>query len=89
MPFEKGHKLATGRPKGSKDALTRDAREMFNALFDANIGKLQGWLDDVAGTDKAKALELFFKLSEWVIPKAKTEVEATVKTIVVEPKNET
>lgn len=87
--FEKGHSVSKGkgRPKGSKDKVTTEARSMFNDLFNANIGKIQGWLDRVAKDDPAKALDLFFKLSEYVVPKAKIEIDMTDKTIRVEPKN--
>lgn len=87
--FEKGNKAAVGngRPKGSKDKVTQEARSMFNELFNANIGKIQEWLDKVAEEDPAKALDLFFKLAEYVVPKAKTEIDLTDKTIKVTPKN--
>ncbi len=33
-PFHKGHKLATGRPKGSKNRLTNDVRQAFHKVYD-------------------------------------------------------
>ncbi len=32
--FQKGHKLATGRPKGSKNRITNDVRECFHRVYD-------------------------------------------------------
>lgn len=32
--FKQGHKLATGRPKGSKNRLTNDVRECFHKVYE-------------------------------------------------------
>ena len=32
--FTKGHKLATGRPKGSKNRITNDIRQCFHKVYD-------------------------------------------------------
>ncbi len=34
MAFEKGHKLATGRPKGSKNRITNDVRQVFHRVYE-------------------------------------------------------
>ncbi len=35
--FQKGHKLATGRPKGSKNRITNDVRQCFHKVYE-NMG---------------------------------------------------
>lgn len=39
MTFQKGHKLATGRPKGSKN-LTTIAQEERRAIFEAEVSQV-------------------------------------------------
>ncbi len=34
MGFEKGNKLGTGRPKGTKNKLTNDVRQAFHKVYD-------------------------------------------------------
>ncbi len=34
MVFEKGNKLSTGRPKGTKNRLTNDVRQVFHRVYD-------------------------------------------------------
>ena len=41
MKFQKGHKLAKGRPKGSQNKLTLTAKQAFQAAFD-ELGGTQG-----------------------------------------------
>ncbi len=44
--FGKGHKLATGRPKGSKNRVTNDVRQVFHRVYEA-MG--DGILDEKTG----------------------------------------
>ncbi len=46
MTFNKGHKLATGRPKGSKNRITNDVRQVFHRVYD-EMGK--GIIDEKTG----------------------------------------
>lgn len=63
-----------GRPKGSQNKATAAARESFAALVEANLPKLQEALDAVYEKDKAKFVDLFLGLAEYVLPKlARTE----------------
>jgi len=81
--FEKGHKLATGRGKGNQNKTTVEVKRNFQHLFDNNLSSVQEWLDKTARNNPAKALELFLKLAEYVVPKAKQEIELNSKTIIV------
>lgn len=58
-----------GRPKGSPNKATADARLAFKNLMDKNTPKMQAWLDEVAKEDPARAMELVLKLAEYVLPK--------------------
>lgn len=83
--FEKGKQPRAGRPKGSINRSTRDAREAIVRLLEANAGNLDRWLTLVADgdgadlkPDPARALEIVVRLCEFHIPKlARAEVEHT------------
>lgn len=62
-------KPGPGRPKGSVNRATAEAREAFSHLVTWSAPKLQGWLKAVARDDPARALELFGRLAEFVIPR--------------------
>jgi len=61
-------KNAPGRPKGAKNKITLQIKSAFDNLTYNNLGEIQDWLDRVAVDNPAKALELYLKLSERVIP---------------------
>ena len=69
MPFEEGHNLATGRPKGSPNKVTKDVRDAYKEFVEDNVGSFQAWIEEVAKTNPAKALELVANLSEYFLPK--------------------
>ena len=71
-----------GRPPGSPNKATADARRAIAAFVDENAYRLTEWLDAVASGDPdqdlkpnpAKAFELFQSVVEYHIPKlARTE----------------
>ena len=54
-------------------------RKAVAALAEANVGKLQRWLDATAKRDPARALELFTRLLEFTLPKLqRTELMTSV-----------
>jgi len=70
MPFEKGHTLATGRPKGSKDKSTSRAREAIALFVDNRADQIDGWIEEIYKEHGAKdALEAFVKFVEFHVPK--------------------
>lgn len=67
--FKPGDKRA-GRPKGTANKATANAREAIGRLIDGNVGKLQGWLDEIAEKEGAKAAwQCFVDLLEFGVPK--------------------
>jgi hypothetical protein len=72
-----------GRPSGSPNKATTDARQAIALFVDKNAHRLTGWLDSVANGDPendikpnpVKAFELFQSVIEYHVPKlARTEV---------------
>tara|TARA_B100001057_G_scaffold99825_1_gene96803 strand:+ start:968 stop:1273 length:306 start_codon:yes stop_codon:yes gene_type:complete len=73
MPFEPGHKLATGRPKGSSNKSKEIVKKNVAVLLENNIQLVQEDLDQMQPRDRVNALLQFMK---FVIPTQKAvEVE--------------
>lgn len=75
--------IGAGRPKGTPNRSTADARAAIALFVDNNAHRLTGWLDAVASGDAAndikpnpaKAFEMFQSVIEYHVPKlARTEV---------------
>lgn len=60
-----------GKPKGATNKDTSFIREVLIRFGGDNAEKLQGWLNEVASKDPAKAFELYLKALEFGIPKLK------------------
>jgi len=58
-----------GRPKGTPNRATADVRAAIAAFAEANVGKLQEWLDRIAKDEPARAADLFVRVLEYHIPK--------------------
>src|SRR5689334_11683058 len=70
-----GRKTGGGSRKGLPNKATKDARAAMALLLDANLPKLQAWLDSIAEKDPAKAFDMTLRLAEFCIPKlARSEV---------------
>lgn len=60
---------------GTPNKVTGEARECFQLLIDNNAPRLQQWIDEVAKDNPAKALDLFLRLAEFIVPKLqRTEI---------------
>jgi hypothetical protein len=83
MANKQSARIGAGRPKGSPNKATQDARAAIAAFVDGNAHRLTGWLDQVANGDPendlkpnpVKAFEMFQSVVEYHVPKlARTEV---------------
>jgi len=81
-----------GRPKGIPNKVTQEARELVKNILDANLPKIQEWLELTANgirdeNDKyivypnpAKACDIVQNLIEYTVPKlARTEMVGDAK----------
>tara|TARA_B110000444_G_C18573932_1_gene470734 strand:- start:219 stop:527 length:309 start_codon:yes stop_codon:yes gene_type:complete len=83
MPFESGHSLATGRPKGSSNKSTEIVKKNVALLLENNIQIVQEDLDQMQPRDRVNALLQFMK---FVVPTKKAvEVDNRISD---EDKNE-
>jgi len=83
-----------GRPKGSQNKVTVQAREAIAAFVEGNVDRLNGWLDQIANgkkeddgdkwlykPDPKGAYECFMNVVEYHIPKlARVETKNENKT---------
>ena len=61
-----------GRPAGSPNKSTAMAREAIAKFVDGNSDKLQGWLDEIAMSEKhgpKVAFDCFMQVAEYHVPK--------------------
>ena len=61
-----------GRPAGSPNKSTALAREAIAKFVDGNSDKLQGWLDEIAMSEKhgpKVAFDCFMQVAEYHVPK--------------------
>lgn len=69
-----------GRPKGTPNKATTNAREAIAAFVEGNVERLNGWLDRIAEEDPKDAFNCFMSVVEYNIPKlARTEMQALDK----------
>lgn len=66
MTFQKGHKLATGRPKGSLNKLTKANREFLHSILFDEEQFIKDWME----LDLNGRMELRTRLASYVLPKA-------------------
>ena len=69
MPFEPGHQLATGRPKGSPNKENKELREAIQAIVNGAIPDVVAVLAEMRESNPVKYTENVLKLMEYVIPK--------------------
>jgi hypothetical protein len=79
MAFTKGHKLATGRPKGAINRSTEMMKLTIARAVDNTLNTLSADLDKIRKDDPERAIELALKLMEYTLPKlSRTEVRAEI-----------
>jgi len=79
MPFEKGNKLATGRPKGAINRSTEMMKLTIARAVDNTLNTLSADLEKIRKEDPERAIELALKLMEFTLPKlSRTEMRAEI-----------
>ena len=74
MGFQKGHKLATGRPKGAVNRSTEQAKLAIARIANRGLDNISEDLEKIRKTDPIEATKLYLKLLEYIVPK-KAQVE--------------
>ncbi len=71
MPFEKGHKKATGRPKGVPNKATTEIREKLQEAISGEMRDIKKTLQGIKKENPAQYLTLLEKFMCYIIPKRK------------------
>lgn len=78
--FEKGHKLAKGRPKGSLNRTTEQAKLTIQRAVNGVLDTMGKDLEEIKKRNPERAMELAIKLLEFSIPKLKSiDMNATME----------
>lgn len=72
--FEKGNQLSTGRPKGSLNRSTEQAKLTIARLANRGLDNISADLEKIRQTDPIEAAKLYLKLIEYIVPK-KSQIE--------------
>jgi hypothetical protein len=68
MPFQPGHKIKGGRPKGSQNMGNEQLRKKIAALTERNYPHLSRALEAVEAENPAKFIELYLRLLSYTLP---------------------
>jgi hypothetical protein len=84
--FEKGHKLAKGRPPGALNRTTEQMRLSIARATNGVLDSLAKDLEDIKKRDPQAALDIALKLLEFSLPKLsrmemKAEIEQKIQQI--------
>jgi len=77
MPFTPGDPNINrnGRPKGSRNHITKVIEEQYANVLNNRLPDLQRWIEETAAENPAKAADLLMRLSERFLPiLARTEI---------------
>lgn len=79
MAFKKGNKHGEGRPKGSENKITKEARELFIETLEGQVPNIEDAFKKVYKDNPAKFLELFAKYAQYFVPrKAESEIKGNL-----------
>ena len=71
-----GKRDGAGRPEGSTNKATQDARLAIAQFVEGNVDRLNGWLDQMAEENPKDAFDRFMSVIEYHVPKlARTELQ--------------
>jgi len=71
MPFKPGNKLGKGRPRGSINRSTEQAKLSIARIANYGIENFKEDLDKIREKDPVEAAKLSIRLLEFVVPKQK------------------
>jgi hypothetical protein len=86
MAFEKGHKLATGRPKGAINRSTEQAKLTIARLANRGLDNIAADLEKIRKENPIEAAKLYLRLLEYIVPKKssiemKAEIDQRIQQI--------
>ena len=70
--FEKGHKLATGRPKGALNRSTEEMKLTIARAVNNTLSTISSDLQEIKKEDPIAAVNLALKLLEYTLPKMRS-----------------
>lgn len=77
--FEKGHKLAKGRPPGALNRSTEEMKLTIARAVNNTLNTISKDLEEIKKRDPEKAMDLALKLMEYALPKlSRTEMKAEI-----------
>ena len=80
MPFQKGHKLAKGRPVGALNRSTEQMKLNIARATNRVLDELPSILEKLIKDDPRSAVDLSIKLLEFNLPKlSRTEMRAEIE----------
>jgi len=80
MAFQKGHKLAKGRPVGALNRSTEEMKITIARAVNNTLNTISKDLEDIKKKDPEKAIDLALKLMEYALPKlSRTEMKAEIE----------
>ena len=80
MGFEKGNKLARGRPQGALNRSTEEMKLTIARAVNNTLNSLSKDLEEIKKKDPEKAMDLALKLMEYALPKlSRTEMKAEIE----------
>ena len=78
--FEKGHKLAKGRPKGVPNKSTAELKETINKIVSISLDNYLEDLEKIRKNNPEKAIQLSKDLIDYILPKqSKIDIEGELK----------
>ena len=80
MAFQKGNKLAKGRPPGALNRSTEEMKLTIARAVNNTLNTITKDLEDIKKRDPEKAVDLALKLMEYALPKlSRTEMKAEIE----------
>tara|TARA_R110000868_G_scaffold56824_14_gene175958 strand:- start:1145 stop:1444 length:300 start_codon:yes stop_codon:yes gene_type:complete len=80
MAFEKGNKLAKGRPPGALNRSTEEMKLTIARAVNHTLNTISKDLEEIKKRDPEKAMDLALKLMEYALPKlSRTEMKAEIE----------